>query len=1373
MVLSVSTASLLGQTNDGLPPVTTVPEAWIQKINWRSIGPANMGGRITAIAVYEKDPNIWWAATASGGLLKTVNNGTTFEHQFDRQATVSIGDVQVHPCDPNIVWVGTGEANPRNSVSWGDGVYKSVDGGKTWVNKGLKGSFQIGRIALHPTDPKIVFVAALGRLWGKNEERGLYKSIDGGETWNRVVYIDDQTGVVDVQIDPANPANILAATYERLRDGFDGNDPLKKYGAGAGIYRSVDGGETFSRVTQGLPAGKLGRIGLSYYAADPSFVYAIVESEKIASIPDDSPTIALRTVDAEVGAKVDQITKDSFAEKAGLKVGDIVVEVGEVVVLNSEQFWRQVRVNKAGDKVRLELSRDKKSVVLEIELEKAAVEDGPSAGRNPFTGVLGGQAANLQDQQGAAGADFGGVYQSSDGGQSWQRINSLNPRPMYYSQIRVDPKDNQNVYVLGTAMHRSKDGGKEFGDTGDRGVHPDHHALWIDPRDPRHMILGNDGGIYVTYDQMENWDHLNHVAIGQFYHVAVDPRRDYRAYGGLQDNGSWGGPTRVAHGPGPANSDWINVGGGDGFVCLVDPEDPDIVYSESQNGGMVRLNVATGQQSGISPRPQKDVKYRFNWKSPMALAPQNSRILYTAGNFVFRSVAAGDALIAISPEITNTEQGSGSAISVSPLEYGVVYVGTTDGAIWMTRDDGKNWSPIFSRPQPKTADAPQTPASPRLVEDQALAGHWELTLGSDQKPDQKRSAVLDLEIQPDETIRGSAQVDSRTIPIAEAKFDAAKKELRLYFGDRDRDYELIATISGRRLKGEFDIDFGLDHFPVTGWRLPAEAVGKPVDPTSLVGTWQGALNADAIPAAMNRVELTLESDPQTGFKGNMAAANQRARVTQGQLDPATGSFMMTIRNEDMSLDVSTRVVGDVMVGEIVGGGGALRFDFFVEKKPEAIKDPNPPPTPDNNPPPPIESPSPPKPPVRQESPQEPGDPVAGAWTGSFVGNRFRGDQGRFEMTLVRANEKITGSLMTNRGETKISGGSFDPATGKLVLAGANENSTVEISATLSDARLRGTAKMGRGRFTVDFEASRSDQIKSGPAGEPLEKLVPAPRWISSLAASAHEAARVYLAMDGHRSDDDSPYVFASEDYGQSWRSLRGNLPSEAGPPHVIKEDPDNPDLLYLGCEFSAWVSIDRGQSWTKFVGLPTVAVHELALHAMRHEIVAATHGRSLWVADIDVLKQLRPAALQAPSYLFQPNTAILWRRTASRGSSGTRRFLGENPPSGANIFYTINSDCSQVEIVMRDAVGTRLKTLPGTIERGLQRVTWDYSTDAARATGRRGRRSVGPGDYVVELQVDGAVAQRSVLKVLADPNFESSASEVAEEREKRDDSADY
>ncbi|MEX2217446.1 MAG: PDZ domain-containing protein, partial [Phycisphaerales bacterium] len=693
------------------PSKPALPESWIQAFQWRSIGPANMGGRITAISVYEKDPSLWFAATASGGLLKTTNNGITFEHQFNKEATVAIGDVMVAPSDPNIVWVGTGEHNPRNSSSWGDGVYKSEDGGKTWKNMGLKGSFQIGKVLIHPEDPKTVFVGAMGRLWGTSEERGLYKTTDGGSTWQRVLYVDDKTGVMDVDFKPGEPGTMLAFTYERQRDSFDTNEPAKRNGPGSGLWRSTDGGNNWTRINQGLPEGNLGRGGITYYRKDPQTVFLVVESDKTGQEPANAPYIGLRGADAEMGAKITDVTARGPAEEAGLKAEDIVIAVNGATVHSYNDFMTQVRKRTAGDTVKLTLSRERKTVETDLKLAQRPApattqrsRDGTgrrtddTGGAGPFSSGLGGQRGNLTEQQGPEGHNYGGLYKSTDGGESWTRINSINPRPMYFSEVRCDPNDDQLLWVLGVSLARSKDGGKTFTDDGGRGTHADHHAMWVNPGDGRHMILGNDGGMYMTYDRGENWDHLNHVALGQFYHVAVDPRPNYMVYGGLQDNGSWGGPSRSRSGRGPINEDWIRIGGGDGFVCRVDPNDPDQVYYESQGGAMGRFNLRTGERASIRPATARGERQRWNWKTPFLLSNHNSKIFYAASQYVYRSYDQGRTMKRISDEFTRTRRGSATALAESPLDPDVLWAGSDDGAVIVTRDGGISWTKLADFP---------------------------------------------------------------------------------------------------------------------------------------------------------------------------------------------------------------------------------------------------------------------------------------------------------------------------------------------------------------------------------------------------------------------------------------------------------------------------------------------------------------------------------------------------------------------------------------------------------------------------------------------------------------------------------------------------
>jgi hypothetical protein len=385
------------------PPALTLPDAWAKAFTWRSIGPANMSGRITAISVYEADPSTYWVATASGGLLKTTNNGVTFEHQFDKEATVSIGDVCVATSDKNVVWVGTGENNPRNSVSFGDGVYKSTDGGKTWKHMGLKGTYQTGKILVHPTNPDVVYVGALGRLYGPNEDRGLFKTSDGGKTWDKVLYTDANTGVIDARMHPTDPDTLFVAMWERRRDGFDSwpgevpaegydaYDPVKKWGPSAGIYKTTDGGKTFNKLTKGLPTSPLGRIGLDIHRKDPNVLFAIVDCEAIGKGPPGKKGVPAAPAgyvgvfgeDAgdDKGAKIVRVTAESPAEKAGLKVDDVVTKIGDKAIKGYDDFTAATADAKVGDKTKFAVTRGDKQVTIDFAYGARPTPEGRRAAR--------------------------------------------------------------------------------------------------------------------------------------------------------------------------------------------------------------------------------------------------------------------------------------------------------------------------------------------------------------------------------------------------------------------------------------------------------------------------------------------------------------------------------------------------------------------------------------------------------------------------------------------------------------------------------------------------------------------------------------------------------------------------------------------------------------------------------------------------------------------------------------------------------------------------------------------------------------------------------------------------------------------------------
>lgn len=1272
----------------------TLTDEQVDLVKWRSIGPASMGGRITALAVCESDPSTWWAASASGGLLKTTNNGTTFEHQFDDQPTVSIGDVQVAQSDPNIVWVGTGEANPRNSVSWGDGVYKSTDGGKTWKNMGLKNIFQTGRIAIHPKNPDIVYVGALGRLWGPSEDRGLYKTTDGGETWEKILYVDDKTGVIDVQMNMSNPEHLIVATYERQRDGFDGNDPMKKYGDGSAIYVTKNGGKKFTKSVKGLPSVKLGRVGLSVYRKDPKYVYAIIESEKISKEPEDAAYAGIQGQNGtEVGAKLTRIVEKGPAEAAGLQVDDIVIRVNDEYIHSYNSLQSAIRKNSAGDKATWVVARDGETVELEVKYTK--MPEGNNRRRSPFTGTLGGQSANSPDEQGKKGADYGGIYMSKDFGKSWTRINTLNPRPMYYSQIRVDPSDNNYLYVCGTSLYRSSDGGTTWkGDGGGGGVdangnprasiHVDHHALYIDPNDGRHMILGCDGGIHVTHDRMDHWDHLNHVAIGQFYHVGVGPNKDYHVYGGLQDNGSWGAPVRAVDDR-LVNSDWYRVGGGDGFITLVDPNDKDQIYYESQNGSMGTTNFRTGERQFMRPQRERGsrIRYRFNWKTPFILSPHNSKVHYSAGNYVFRTAYKGNGMTRISPEITNTDNGSGSAISESPAEQGVVYVGTTDGAVWVTRDGGNEWTPIFVQKEKKEEAKDEQPA--------------------DKKPAEEKSPS-------------------------------------------DQEKKVGKTSSNNKNKKEAAID------------------------DKLTGTWNGTITSDELPGGSTDIIIELKMNKSGQLGGMLSAPDApgdagEIEIIEGNFNSKTQKLYFLGQSGGFEIDAEAtlkknRIEGNIEInGEITVEFSAERDkskktqdpdDKTAEKKPAAEK-------------------SKPSKQEDEDKDKEADDPVSGSWEGKLISERMPSGSSELSMTLSRDEKgNITGSYDSQRGDREISEGNFDAKTGKITLVSDN----LEFIGKIQKNTMTGEVDFGGGRFQMEFEVKRTSaaasnetvaETESDQEKSTLGKLVPGPRWVSSLEASRFGKGRCYMTLDGHRSNDDEPYVLMTEDYGKTWKSIRANLPTSAGSTRVIREDLENENLLYLGCEFSAWVSVDRGQSWTRLNGgLPTVAVHEFALHPSADEVVAGTHGRSLWVADVSALRQMTAENLSAKFALFQPKEIIRWRNGQSRGESGTRRFVGENGPRGTSIVYSLGQNARSISLEISDVRGNVIHTFdsaPAT--QGVHALEWNLRRSGG-GNRRFGGQNVATGNYLVTLTVDGDT-QRKTLSIVQDPNTPIDA--VAEDEE--------
>jgi photosystem II stability/assembly factor-like uncharacterized protein len=804
---------------------TPLDDDALETFRWRSVGPSNMGGRITDVEGLPSPSKTFYVAAASGGIWKTTNNGITFRSIFDEPRVAAMGDIAIAPSDPDQVWAGTGEEDSRNSISAGGGIYKSTDGGETWEFKGLRETQVIGRIVVHPENPDVVWVAALGHIWDHNPERGLYRTTDGGETWELVKFISDAAGFVDIALHPEDPDVLFASSWERVRGPYF----LESGGPGSALWKSTDGGETWAEVTGGgFPTALKGRIGLAISESYPRVMYALVEAE--------------------------------------------------------------------------------------------------------------------EEEDGSGGT---GLYRSDDGGESWEKMNDISSRPFYYSQVRVDPGDPDRIYWSSTPVQFSDDGGETVGQT-TLGIHVDHHAMWIDPNDPDRIVVGNDGGVAISFDKGGNWHYLNNMALGQFYHVSYGMGVPYTVCGGLQDNGTWCGPSRVENGD-VSKYHWATYNGGDGFYTAQDPEEPNILFAESQGGNMARIDMATGERTGLEKpdweeawRPLQDtivtlleeglaeddprirdlrsrasadsaaLEMRYNWNTPFLISPHDRRVFYAGASRVLKSTDRGENLEPISPDLsyadpekieisTNTTggitvdntgaetYGTITALDESPLVEGMLFAGTDDGRVWMTRDGGGDW-----------------------------------------------------------------------------------------------------------------------------------------------------------------LELT---------------------------------------------------------------------------------------------------------------------------------DRFDG--------------------------------------------------------------------------------------------------VPDGTYVSRIEPSSHAAERFYVTFDGHRTNDFTPYVYVTDDGGDRFRSIASDLPSD-GPDflHVVREDPVNPHLLFVGSDVGAYVSTDRGGSWQRFMtGLPTVPVHDLKIHPRDRELIAATHGRSIWIVDIAPLQELHDEILASEAHLFEPDPAFQWGEPPRGGESyGHAWFERPTPGSEAEIRYWVSEE---------------------------------------------------------------------------------------------------
>jgi photosystem II stability/assembly factor-like uncharacterized protein len=878
-VLCLAAAGAAGAFTLLAQPSAALDPSLVAAFRFRSIGPAATGGRVDdfAVARIPGAPDAIYVGTASGGIFKSTNQGTSWTPVFDTvDAMMSIGDLAVAPSNPNIVWAGTGEANNRQSSSWGDGMYKSMDAGRTWRNVGLKDTRHIARILIHPRNPDVVYVAAPGHLWGSNAERGVFKTTDGGLTWKKAMYLDDNTGATDIVMDPQDPETLFVAMYQRQRKawGFNGGGP------GSNIYRTNDGGATWTRLANGLPKGDKGRIGLDIFNGDGRIVYAVVE---------------------------------------------------------------------------------------------------------------------------AAGRDAG-VYRSIDRGDTWEQLGTLNPRPMYYSQIRIDPKDRNRIYMLGSnrGFYVSDDGGKDFRDVFST-VHSEDHALWIDPDDTNHLILGGDGGVSISWDRGATWEFRDNLPIGQFYEIHADNADPFVVCGGLQDNGNWCIPSATRHRNGISNRDAFNIGSGDGFYARIDPTDPQTVFVESQEGRANRVNLATLERQFVSPAPAERLKpgqrERWNWDTPIVMSSFDPKVIYMGSTMVFRSVDRGVTWKAISPDLT-------------------------------------------------------------------------------------------------------ANIDRDKLPM----------------------------------------------------------MGAPVSPRALS-----------------------RHDGQTSY-----------------------------------------------------------------------------------------------------------------------------------------------STLTTIGES--------PLDARLLYTGSDD---------------------GQVQVTRDGGQTWTNITPRIPG-------VPANTYVSSVLPSRHAAGRVYATFDNHYNDDYKPYVFVSDDYGHSWKSIAATLPDTSV--HRLREDMKVPQLLFLGHERGLHASIDGGATWTSFnANMPNVRVDDLLIHPRDNALVLGTHGRSIWVLDdLAPLQALTPASAKTDAFLVPPSRARLLSIYNPQAWYGASQFFAPNPETGAALHYYLREPGTrEVEVDIRDASGSTVRTLKAPARRGLNRVGWDLRMEPPVADGDRETAGGGfggpptgplvvPGTYAVSIKT-GARELHGDLIVDGDP----------------------
>ncbi len=637
----------------------------VKNIPFRNVGPTVMSGRVVDLAVDPSDPSHFYVAYASGSLWETKNNGTSFEPIFDNQIVMTIGDIAVD-WENNIIYVGSGENNSSRSSYSGYGVFKSSNNGETWEHMGLAETHHIGRILIHPLNPNIIWVASLGHLYSENPERGVYKSTNGGKSWNKTLFVSHRTGIVDLIMHPGNPDLLIAAAWEKDRKAWN----FTEAGNGTAIYRSENGGDTWSEIgnDSGFPDTEgTGRIGLAFAPSNQNIVYAILDNQDRREKEEDE----------DEGLTKDELRSLSSSQFMALENKDINK------FLDDNGFPREY--NAVDIKKDVEAGKVKPiDLVIYTEDANSLLFDTPVKG--------------------------GEMYRSEDGGKTWKKTHEDYIESMifsygyYFGQVRVDAQDPNVIYTMGVPIVRSDDGGKTFKSINEANVHVDHHALWINPDNPKHLILGNDGGVYISFDTGETWTNCNSPSVGQFYSIAIDMAKPYNVYGGLQDNGVWKGPSTYEY-----SRRWYQEGkypyerlmGGDGMQVAIDTRDNATVYTGYQFGNYFRLNTETGNRKYITPRHKLgDPPYRWNWEAPIALSVHNQDIVYFGSNRFHRSMNMGDDFETLSGDLTNggkkgdVSYGTLTTISESPLTFGLIYVGSDDGLVHRSGNVGDSWEKI-------------------------------------------------------------------------------------------------------------------------------------------------------------------------------------------------------------------------------------------------------------------------------------------------------------------------------------------------------------------------------------------------------------------------------------------------------------------------------------------------------------------------------------------------------------------------------------------------------------------------------------------------------------------------------------------------------